>query len=134
MTELICQAQGVRKRFGRQEVLRGIDLDVPTGSVVCLIGPSGAGKSTLLRCINHLEKIDAGRIWVGGRLVGYRERGGRLHELREREVAAGRAEIGMVFQRFNLFAHMTALQNVTLAPTLVRRQPRSAVLQRAAEL
>src|SRR5579875_1058333 len=134
MTELICQAQGVRKRFGRQEVLRGIDLDVPTGSVVCLIGPSGAGKSTLLRCINHLEKIDAGRIWVGGRLVGYRERGGRLHELREREVAAGRAEIGMVFQRFNLFAHMTALQNVTLPPTLVRRQPRSAVLQRAAEL
>jgi polar amino acid transport system ATP-binding protein len=134
MTDLICQARGVRKRFGRHEVLRGIDLDVAEGEVLCVIGPSGGGKTTLLRCINHLDKIDAGRIWVGGRLVGYRERGGRLHELRERDVAAGRADMGMVFQRFNLFAHMTALENVTLAPVLVRRQPRRAAIARATGL
>jgi polar amino acid transport system ATP-binding protein len=134
VTEIVCQARGVRKRFGGQEVLRGVDLDVSAGETLCVIGPSGSGKTTLLRCINHLEKIDAGRIWVGGDLVGYRQRGGRLHELREREVASGRAGIGMVFQRFNLFAHMTALENVTLAPVLVRKQPRPAASARAREL
>jgi polar amino acid transport system ATP-binding protein len=115
----MVRAEGVHKRFGRLEVLNGISLDVENGEVMCLLGPSGSGKSTFLRCINHLEKIDAGRLSVDGELVGYREAGGKLHELRESEVARKRAEIGMVFQRFNLFPHMTALENVTLAPMRV---------------
>jgi polar amino acid transport system ATP-binding protein len=102
------------------EVLKGIDLVVQPGEVLCLIGPSGSGKSTFLRCINHLEKIDAGRLWVDGELVGYEQRGSKLHELSDREVCAKRAEIGMVFQRFNLFPHMTALQNVTVGPLKVK--------------
>ncbi len=110
--EPMVRAEDVHKRFGREEVLKGIDLEVARGEVVCLIGPSGSGKSTFLRCINHLEKIDAGRIRVDGELVGYRERGGRLHEMHEREVCRQRATIGMVFQRFNLFPHKTALENV----------------------
>ena len=114
-------ARGLHKRFGRLEVLRGIDLEVARQEVVCIIGPSGSGKSTLLRCINHLEKINAGRLWVDGELVGYREHGGKLHELREREVCAKRAEIGMVFQQFNLFPHMTALENMIEAPVRVKR-------------
>jgi polar amino acid transport system ATP-binding protein len=127
-------AEGIHKRFGRLEVLRGIDLTVQPGEVTCLIGPSGSGKSTFLRCINHLEKIQAGRLWVDGELVGYRQQGDKLHELKESEVARKRAEIGMVFQHFNLFGHMTALQNVVEAPCLVKRQPRGEVVTRATEL
>jgi len=115
-------------------VLNGVDLAVRPGEVCCVIGPSGSGKSTFLRCINHLEKINAGRIWVDGSLVGYRERGGKLHELPAREVAAQRRAIGMVFQRFNLFPHMSALANVMEAPVRVRRQPKAQARQRAVEL
>jgi polar amino acid transport system ATP-binding protein len=116
----MVEAVGVRKRFGRQEVLKGIDLTVDPGEVLCLLGPSGSGKSTFLRCVNHLEKIDSGRLSVDGELVGYRQEGGKLHELRESEVARKRAEIGMVFQHFNLFPHMTAQENVTCAPIRVK--------------
>ena len=101
-------------------MLRGIDLEVAPREVMCIVGPSGSGKSTFLRCINHLEKIDAGRLSVDGELVGYRERGGKIYELPDREVCRKRAEIGMVFQRFNLFPHMTALQNVVEAPVRVK--------------
>ena len=115
------RAEDVYKRFGRLEVLNGVTLEVRKREVMCLIGPSGSGKTTFLRCINHLECIDAGRLWVDGELVGYRQAGDKLHELREAEVAAKRAEIGMVFQRFNLFPHMTALQNVVEAPVHVKK-------------
>jgi polar amino acid transport system ATP-binding protein len=124
----------VHKRFGRNEVLKGITLEVAAGEVMCLLGPSGSGKSTLLRCINHLEKIDAGRLSVDGELVGYRQVGDKLHELRESDVARQRAKIGMVFQHFNLFPHMTALENVTCAPLYVKRLSREAARSRAAEL
>jgi polar amino acid transport system ATP-binding protein len=130
----MVRAEAVHKRFGRLEVLRGITLEVAAGEVVCLLGPSGSGKSTFLRCINHLEKIDAGRLSVDGELVGYREAGGRLYELREAEVARKRAEIGMVFQTFNLFAHMTALENVIEAPLRVRKVPRRAAVEEAGAL
>ena len=109
-------AEGVRKKFGRLEVLKGISLEVAPREVMVLLGPSGSGKSTFLRCINHLEKIDGGLLSVDGELVGYRQSGDTLHELKEREVARKRAEIGMVFQRFNLFPNMTALSNITVAP------------------
>jgi polar amino acid transport system ATP-binding protein len=127
-------SQGVHKRFGRTEVLKGIDLEVPRGTVCCVIGPSGSGKSTFLRCINHLEKIEAGRLWVDGQLVGYAERGGRLHELREREVARMRRDIGMVFQHFNLFPHLTARENVMEAPGRVRRMPKAEARHLADQL
>ena len=127
-------AEGVHKRFGRQEVLKGIDLEVRAGEVMCLLGPSGAGKSTFLRCINHLEKIDAGRLSVDGELVGYQMRGDKLHELRESEVARERAQIGMVFQRFNLFPHMTALDNVCCAPVVVKGIARDVARARGREL
>jgi polar amino acid transport system ATP-binding protein len=127
----MVNAEAVHKRYGRHEVLKGITLQVAAGEVMCLLGPSGSGKSTFLRCINHLEKIDSGRLSVDGELVGYREVGGRLHELREAEVARKRAEIGMVFQHFNLFPHMTALQNVTCAPLRVRREGREQARERA---
>lgn len=130
----VVSAQKVCKSFGSLDVLKGIDLEVQEREVLCLIGPSGSGKSTLLRCINHLEKIDAGRLYVDGVLVGYRERGGRLHELRDREIAAQRKNIGMVFQRFNLFPHMTALENVMEAPIQVRGEPKARVRERALEL
>ena len=130
----MVKAEGVHKRFGRLEVLKGIDLEVNRGEVMCILGPSGSGKSTLLRCINHLEKINAGRLYVDGELVGYRESGGKLHELHEREVARKRAEIGMVFQSFNLFPHMTALENVTLAPVRVLGVSRDEARERAGEL
>jgi polar amino acid transport system ATP-binding protein len=130
----MVRAEGVRKSFGHVEVLKGIDLEVAPGEVVCVVGPSGSGKSTFLRCINHLDKIDAGRLWVDGHLVGYRERGGRLHELRDREVAAQRRDIGMVFQRFNLFPHMTALENVVEAPTQVKGVRREEARRRGVEL
>jgi polar amino acid transport system ATP-binding protein len=133
MTAMV-QAEGVHKRFGRLEVLKGITLEVARGEVMCLLGPSGSGKSTFLRCINHLEKINSGRLSVDGELVGYREAGGKLHELHERDVARKRAEIGMVFQNFNLFPHMTALENVTLAPMRVLGVSREEAAQRAREV
>jgi polar amino acid transport system ATP-binding protein len=134
MDDVMVWADGVRKRFGRQEVLRGIDLEVGTGEVLCIIGPSGSGKSTFLRCINHLEKIDGGRLTVAGELVGYREHGGKLYELKDREVCQRRAEVGMVFQHFNLFPHMTVLENVTVGPVRVKREERAMALDRAREL
>jgi polar amino acid transport system ATP-binding protein len=130
----MVKAEGVHKRFGRLEVLRGIDLEVNRGQVVVVIGPSGSGKSTFLRCINHLEKINAGRLYVDGDLVGYRQHGDRLYELKEKETARRRAEIGMVFQRFNLFPHMTAIGNVTEAPIRVKGVPRAQALERGREL
>ena len=130
----MVRIRGLRKRFGAKEVLCGIDMDVRPGSVMCIIGPSGSGKSTLLACINHLERIDGGRMWVAGELVGYRERAGRLHELPERQVARMRSRIGMVFQHFNLFPHMTALQNVVEAPIRVKRQPAAQARTRAMAL
>jgi polar amino acid transport system ATP-binding protein len=122
MATPMVRAESVHKSFGRNEVLRGIDIEVAPREVMCIIGPSGSGKSTFLRCINHLEKIDAGRLWVDGELVGYQERGGRLHELPDREVCRKRSEIGMVFQGFNLFPHMTALENVIEAPVRVKKE------------
>jgi polar amino acid transport system ATP-binding protein len=130
----MVDADNVHKRFGRLEVLKGITLRVQPREVMCVIGPSGSGKSTFLRCINHLEKIDGGRLSVDGELVGYQQRGDKLHELRDREVAAKRQEIGMVFQRFNLFPHMTALDNVVEAPVQVRRESRSSARERARDL
>ena len=131
---LMVLAEDVHKSFGSLEVLRGVDLAVRPGEVCCVLGPSGSGKSTFLRCINHLEKIDAGRIWVDGELIGYRQRGDKLYELREKEVAAQRRSIGMVFQRFNLFPHMTVLENVVEAPVRVRRENRSVARERAEAL
>jgi polar amino acid transport system ATP-binding protein len=133
MTPMV-EAADVHKSFGRVEVLRGIDLTVQPGEVACIIGPSGSGKSTFLRCINHLERIDAGQMRVNGELIGYRESGGKLYELRESEVARQRRDIGMVFQRFNLFPHMTAAENVMEAPRTVRREPRQAARRRAEQL
>jgi ABC-type polar amino acid transport system ATPase subunit len=127
----LVHAQGVRKRFGKLEVLKGIDLTVERGAVCCLLGPSGSGKSTFLRCINHLEKVDGGKLTVDGELVGHRQAGSRLYELREREVAQRRREIGMVFQRFNLFPHMTAEENVMEAPVQVRGMTRTEAREQA---
>jgi polar amino acid transport system ATP-binding protein len=134
MTDVMVKSEAVHKSFGRLEVLKGIDLEVKSGEVMCIIGPSGSGKSTFLRCINHLEKINAGRLSVNGQLVGYRQKGDKIHELREKEVAAQRRDIGMVFQRFNLFPHMTVLANVMEAPIKVKREPRQAVRERALKL
>jgi polar amino acid transport system ATP-binding protein len=125
---------GVHKRFGDHHVLRGIDLLVRRGEVTVLIGPSGSGKSTLLRCINHLERVDGGRILVNGRLVGYRETAGRLVEARDAELARHRREIGMVFQQFNLFPHLTALGNVTAGPIHVLAEARPAAEARGRQL
>ncbi|HEY8679188.1 MAG TPA: amino acid ABC transporter ATP-binding protein [Candidatus Dormibacteraeota bacterium] len=130
----MVKAEAVRKNFGRLEVLRGIDLEVYPKQVMCLIGPSGSGKSTFLRCINHLEKIDAGRLSVDGELVGYQQRGDRLYELPDSEVCKKRSEIGMVFQRFNLFPHMTALENVVEAPLRVKKMYRSVAVEMARRL
>src|ERR1700689_2033541 len=134
MSDVMVRAEGVHKRFGSNEVLKGITLTVNRGEVMCLLGPSGSGKSTFLRCINHLEKINSGRLSVDGELVGYREGNGKLYELHERDVAGKRQEIGMVFQQFNLFPHMTALENVTLAPTQVLKRNRGEADRRAREL
>ncbi|MBA2955487.1 ATP-binding cassette domain-containing protein [Nocardioides sp. MAH-18] len=130
----MVRARGVRKSYGSTEVLKGIDIDVMSGDVMCIIGPSGSGKSTFLRCINHLETIDGGWLEVNGHLVGYRRKGDKLHEMRPSEVAAQRRDIGMVFQRFNLFPHMTVLQNVCHAPVLVRKESRSSARAHAREL
>jgi polar amino acid transport system ATP-binding protein len=130
----MVRAQGVRKLFGANEVLKGIDLEVGRGEVMCVIGPSGSGKSTLLRCINHLEKINAGRLEVDGELVGYEQRGNKLYELSERQVAKKRTEIGMVFQHFNLFPHMHALGNVVEAPVRVKKVPKDEADERGRAL
>jgi polar amino acid transport system ATP-binding protein len=130
----VVRADEVHKRFGRLEVLKGVSLDVYKGETVCLIGPSGSGKTTFLRCINHLEKIDAGRVAVNGRLIGYRERNGRLVEDNERSIARQRTQIGMVFQRFNLFPHKTALENITEAPVRVLGWPKERALAEAETL
>ncbi|MFB9611813.1 amino acid ABC transporter ATP-binding protein [Kutzneria kofuensis] len=130
----MVKAEGVHKSFGRTEVLRGIDLQVRPGEVMCVIGPSGSGKSTLLRCVNHLEKINAGRLWVDGELVGYTQKGDKLYELHDRDVARKRREIGMVFQRFNLFPHMTAVENVMEAPVQVKREPKAQAREHAMQL
>jgi polar amino acid transport system ATP-binding protein len=130
----MVRAEGVRKHFGRAEVLRGIDLEVRKGEVMCIIGPSGSGKSTFLRCINHLEKVDGGRLSVDGQLVGYREHGGRLYELRDREVCQRRAEVGMVFQHFNLFPHMTVQENVSIGPIKVKGADKAEAGERARTL
>jgi polar amino acid transport system ATP-binding protein len=127
-------ARNIHKRYGPVEVLKGIDLEVATGKVVCIIGASGAGKSTFLRCLNHLEKPDLGYVMVAGKLVGYERRGRRLYEVKERELCAARAGIGMVFQRFNLFQHKNVLENVTMAPVLVKRLPPGAARDRALAL
>jgi polar amino acid transport system ATP-binding protein len=133
MTAMV-KAESVHKRFGRLEVLKGISLEVQPSQVMCILGPSGSGKTTFIRCINHLEKINAGRLWVDGELVGYRQVGDTLHELPEREVARKRTEIGMVFQRFNLFGHMTALENVVEAPIRVKHTPKDHAVRSAKEL
>jgi len=130
----MVKSEAVCKSFGHVNVLKGIDLVVAPREVMCIIGPSGSGKSTFLRCINHLEKINAGRLWVDGELVGYRQRGDKLHELRDKEVSAQRRDIGMVFQRFNLFPHMTALENVMEAPTKVKGVRKQEARERGAEL
>jgi polar amino acid transport system ATP-binding protein len=130
----MVRAESVHKRFGRLEVLQGVSLEVPAGSVVCILGPSGSGKSTFLRCINHLEKIDAGRLWVDGSLVGYRQEGDKLYELHDKEVCRERAQIGMVFQSFNLFGHKTALENVMEAPVHVKKMSRALARGQAKEL
>jgi polar amino acid transport system ATP-binding protein len=131
MTEPMVKAEAVHKRFGRLEVLKGVSLEVQPGKVVCMIGASGSGKSTFLRCINHLEKIDGGRLWVDGRLVGYRQAGDKIYELHDMEVCRDRSEIGMVFQRFNLFGHMTALENVIEAPIHVKKVPKTEAVAQA---
>ncbi|WP_407566331.1 amino acid ABC transporter ATP-binding protein [Streptomyces sp. 184] len=130
----MVRAEGVHKSFGLTHVLKGIDLEVAPREVFCLVGPSGSGKSTFLRCINHLEKVNAGRLYVDGRLVGYRQQGNKLYELKDKEVAAQRKDIGMVFQRFNLFPHMTALENVMEAPVQVKRESKATARERALRL
>ncbi|WP_437386605.1 amino acid ABC transporter ATP-binding protein [Plantibacter flavus] len=132
-TEMV-RAERVVKSFGSNTVLKDISLTVRRGEVMCLVGPSGSGKSTFLRCINHLERVDGGRLLVEGDLIGYRERGDKLYELKPKEAAKQRRDIGMVFQRFNLFPHMTALENIIEAPMQVKGQRRAAAEQRGREL
>ena len=134
MSGPMVKAEGVHKSFGRLAVLKGISLEVQPGEVMCILGPSGSGKTTFIRCINHLEKIDAGRLWVDGELVGYRQAGDKLYELRDAEVCRERSQIGMVFQRFNLFGHMTALENVIEAPIRVKKTPKDAAVRAGKEL
>ncbi len=130
----MVQADRVRKSFGDHEVLKDISLTVAKGEVMCLIGPSGSGKSTFLRCINHLEEVNAGRLYVDGVLVGYREGNGKLYELKASDAAQQRSDIGMVFQKFNLFPHLTALENVIAAPTLVKKIDKDLAIQKGKEL
>jgi polar amino acid transport system ATP-binding protein len=127
-------AEKVSKNFGTNRVLRGISLEVARGQVLCIVGPSGSGKSTFLRCINHLERVDAGRLSIDGELVGYRQKGGKLYEQKPSEAALQRREIGMVFQRFNLFPHLTAMENITLAPIRVKGLSKAKATARANEL
>ncbi|MBF6340528.1 amino acid ABC transporter ATP-binding protein [Nocardia abscessus] len=127
-------ADRVCKNFGALQVLKGVSLEVGRGEVLCLIGPSGSGKSTFLRCINHLEQVNAGRLYVDGEIVGYREKNGKLYEMHPRAAAKQRREIGMVFQHFNLFPHRTALENIIEAPTQVKKVRKADALTRAREL
>ncbi|MDI3213659.1 amino acid ABC transporter ATP-binding protein [Arthrobacter sp. AL12] len=127
-------AERVSKNFGTNKVLRGISLEVDPGEVLCIVGPSGSGKSTFLRCINHLERVDGGRLSVDGQLVGYRQKGDKLYELKLKEAAFQRQEIGMVFQRFNLFPHLTAVENIILAPMRVKGLSKANATARAMEL
>jgi polar amino acid transport system ATP-binding protein len=133
MTRMV-EAINVHKHYGPLQVLRGVNLSVDEGEVVCILGPSGGGKSTFLRCINHLETLSDGLIWVDGEVMGYRLRGDHLHEMHEREVQRQRRKIGMVFQQFNLFPHLTALENVILGPVRAKKVSRGAATQRAMEL
>jgi polar amino acid transport system ATP-binding protein len=130
----LVRVRGLRKSFGGQRVLDGVDLDVAEGSVTVLLGPSGSGKSTLLRCVNHLERPDAGFVEVAGEVVGYRYRDGRLHELPAREITRQRTQVGMVFQQFNLFPHLTVLENLVEAPVSVRGVPKAEAAATAGEL
>ncbi|MER7341985.1 amino acid ABC transporter ATP-binding protein [Streptomyces sp. NPDC000075] len=130
----MVKAEGVHKSYGAAHILRGIDLEVAPREVFCLVGPSGSGKSTFLRCINHLERINAGRLSVDGQLVGYKQKGDKLYELKDSEVAAQRRDIGMVFQRFNLFPHMTAIENVMEAPVMVKGESKAVARERAVKL
>lgn len=134
MSEFMVNAESVVKKFGSNTVLKGITLQVKPGELMCLIGPSGSGKSTFLRCINHLEEVNAGRLYVDGELVGYRQKGDTLYELHPKDAAAQRRDIGMVFQRFNLFPHMTVLENVIEAPIRVKKQNKARAIERAKEL
>jgi len=134
MSDVVMDAVDVHKRFGRLEVLCGISLEVQKGETVCVIGPSGSGKTTFIRCINHLEKIDAGRITVNGHLIGYRSRNGKLVEDSEANIAKQRTQIGMVFQRFNLFPHKTALENIAEAPIQVLGVPKEKAIVEAERL
>ncbi|BBY15636.1 amino acid ABC transporter ATP-binding protein [Mycolicibacterium litorale] len=130
----MVKAESVCKNFGALQVLKGVTLEVGRGEVLCIVGPSGSGKSTFLRCINHLEQVNAGRLYVDGELVGYRERGGKLHELKPREAAKQRRDVGMVFQHFNLFPHRTALGNIVEAPVHVKRVKKGDAEARAKDL
>lgn len=131
MSNIVVSAQQVRKSYNNVEVLRGVDLELRSGEVICVLGPSGSGKSTFLRCINHLETIDGGIIKVCGEPVGYRIQGNTLHELPEREIARRRQRVGMVFQSFNLFANMTVLENIIEGPIRVKKQARATAVERA---
>jgi len=130
----MIDAQQVVKDFGNLHVLKGIDLQVATGTVTTLIGPSGSGKSTFLRCCNHLEKVTAGRLYIDGQIIGYKEKNGTLYEITEKEAAAQRAGIGMVFQNFNLFPHRTAVENIMEAPMVVKGVSEDEAKQQAMEL
>ncbi|MCZ9307906.1 amino acid ABC transporter ATP-binding protein [Corynebacterium sp. c8Ua_181] len=130
----MISAQNVHKSFGQLEVLKGIDLEVQPGEVACLLGPSGSGKSTFLRCVNHLDKATAGRLYVDGELIGYREKNGTLYEISEKEAAEQRSDIGMVFQSFNLFPHRTVIENIIEAPVQVKKIPEDTARARAMEL
>jgi len=133
-TPPMVDAQGVHKNFGALHILKGIDLTVDPGQVMCLVGPSGSGKTTFLRCINHLEQVNAGRLFVDGVLVGYEQRGDKLHELHPREASRQRRDIGMVFQHFNLFPHMTALENIIEAPIRVKKRRKHDAVESARKL
>ena len=130
----MVQAVDVWKSFGSLDVLKGISLEVMPGTVTCIIGPSGSGKSTFLRCVNHLEKVSAGRLYVDGELIGYRERDGVLYEMSEKDASRQRRDIGMVFQNFNLFGHRTVLENVIEAPVHVKGEDPARARARAMEL
>ena len=134
MTAPMVKAESVCKDFGALKVLKGITLEVEKGQVLVLVGPSGSGKSTFLRCINHLETVTAGRLYVDGELVGYHERGGKLHEMKPKDVAKQRREVGMVFQHFNLFPHRTALENIIEAPLHVKKVKKDEAIERGRDL
>ena len=133
MTPMV-KAEEVCKSFGALHVLKGITLEIDKGEVLCMVGPSGSGKSTFLRCINHLEQVNAGRLYVDGELIGYRERGDKLLEMSPRDAAKQRRDIGMVFQHFNLFPHRTALENIVEAPIHVKRNKKDDAVARAKDL